>query len=417
MKHFRFSRRYNTAAFYTLGVIALGAVIVKLVWNYTDVFRVLGEFLSLLTPFFVGFVIAYLLNPVLRISERLVTFITGNRLSRRTGRAFALVLTYLFALFILTVFFSIVIPQIATSIASIAGQVPGWMLSLQTLINRLISEYDLYNIPNVQPDIWNKVVETATKLLSTASAVVTNAIPHVLSATMSVTTSLLNVIVGVIISLYLLLSKERFFAQTKKLLSALMPQRVVNKLVEIAHQSNEIFSGFISGKVLDSFIIGLLCFAGMTLLRLPYATLISVIVGVTNVIPYFGPFIGAIPSILILLLIDPIQALWFGIFVLVLQQVDGNIIGPKILGDSTGLSAFWVIFAITVFGSLMGVLGMFIGVPLFAVIYSLIRQFCEWRLAAKGMATRTEDYAADRRFLMEKRAEPKPPRRPKRTKS
>lgn len=417
MKHFRFSRRYNTAAFYTLGVIALGAVIVKLVWNYTDVFRVLGEFLSLLTPFFVGFVIAYLLNPILRISERLVTSVTGNRLSRRTGRAFALVLTYLFAIFILTVFFSIVIPQIATSIASIAGQVPGWMLSLQTLINRLISEYDLYNIPNVQPDIWNKVVETATKLLSTASSMVTNAIPHVLSATMSVTTSLLNVIVGVIISLYLLLSKERFFAQTKKLLSALMPQRVVNKLVEIAHQSNEIFSGFISGKVLDSFIIGLLCFAGMTLLRLPYATLISVIVGVTNVIPYFGPFIGAIPSILILLLIDPIQALWFGIFVLVLQQVDGNIIGPKILGDSTGLSAFWVIFAITVFGSLMGVLGMFIGVPLFAVIYSLIRQFCEWRLAAKGMATRTEDYAADRRFLMEKRAEPKPPRRPKRTKS
>lgn len=417
MKHFRFSRRYNTAAFYTLGVIASGAIIVKLVWNYTDVFRVVGEFFSLLTPFFVGFVIAYLLNPILRISERLVTFMTGNRLSRRSGRALALVLTYLFALFILTVFFSIVIPQIAASIASIAGQVPGWILSLQALINQLISQYDLYNIPNVQPDIWNKLVETATKLLSTASSIVTNAIPHVLSATMSVTTSLLNVIVGVIISLYLLLSKERFFAQTKKLLSALMPRRVVDKLVEIAHQSNEIFSGFISGKVLDSFIIGLLCFAGMTLLRLPYATLISVIVGVTNVIPYFGPFIGAIPSILILLLIDPIKALWFGIFVLVLQQVDGNIIGPKILGDSTGLSAFWVIFAITVFGSLMGVLGMFIGVPLFAVIYSLIRQFCEWRLAEKGMATRTEDYAADRRFLMEKRAEPKPPRRPKGTKS
>ncbi len=417
MKHFRFSRRYNTAAFYTLGVIALGAVIIKLVWNYTDVFRVIGEFLSLLTPFFIGFVIAYLLNPILRISERLVTAATGNRLSRRTGRAIALILTYLFSLFILTVFFSIVIPQIAASIASIAGQVPGWILSLQTLINQLISEYDLYNIQNVQPDIWNKVVETATKLLSTASAMVTNAIPHVLSATMSVTTSLLNVIVGVIISIYLLLSKERFFAQTKKLLSALMPRRVVDKLAEIAHQSNEIFSGFISGKVLDSFIIGLICFAGMTLLRLPYATLISVIVGVTNVIPYFGPFIGALPSILILLLIDPIKALWFGIFVLVLQQVDGNIIGPKILGDSTGLSAFWVIFSITVFSSLMGVLGMFIGVPLFAVIYSLVRQFCEWRLAGKGMPTRTEDYAADSRFLVEKRAEPKPPRRPKGTKS
>ena len=140
----------------------------------------------------------------------------------------------------------------------------------------------------------------------------------------------------------------------------------------------------------------------MSIFGWPYAMLISVIVGVTNVIPYFGPFIGAIPSILILLMVEPWTALWFAIFILVLQQIDGNIIGPKILGDSTGLSAFWVIFAITIFGSLMGPLGMFIGVPLFAVIYSLVRQFAEWRLSQKGLPTATDDYASKEHPIIKK---------------
>lgn len=224
---------------------------------------------------------------------------------------------------------------------------------------------------------------------------------------MSVTSRVMSFVVGIIISIYVLMGKERFFAQSKKLLSALIPTPAVDRIVQITHQSHEIFSGFISGKILDSCIVGLLCFIGMVIFRWPYAVLISVMVGVTNVIPYFGPFFGAIPSVLIMLIVDPVKAIWLALFILALQQLDGNVIGPKILGNSTGLSAFWVIFSITVFGSLFGVVGMFIGVPLFAVIYSLVRQFCEWRLSCKGMPTGTADYASPEHTLIE--APPKKP--------
>lgn len=402
---FDFNRRYTTIALYALGVIVAGALIVAMMFNYVKISRVLNNVFELLTPFVIGFVLAYLLNPILRACERMLAFLTRDRISLRVNRVCSLILSYLFALLVLGLFFSIVIPQLASSIATLAGQISRWIFTAQTFINELIEKYDLQNIQNIQPDVWNTLRSTATQMLTKASSYVTDAIPHVFSATMTLTSGVFDAIVGVIISVYVLLSKERFFAQCKKLLNALMPHNVVEKLVSITHQSHEIFSGFISGKILDSCIIGLLCFAGMNLLRMPYATLISVIVGVTNVIPYFGPFIGAIPSILILFIVDPIKSIWFAVFILVLQQLDGNVIGPKILGDSTGLSAFWVIFAITVFGSLMGVVGMFIGVPLFAVIYSLIRQFCEWRLAQKGLPTRTSDYASDRHKLLNRKQE------------
>ena len=239
-------------------------------------------------------------------------------------------------------------------------------------------------------------------MLKNLSTALTSAIPQIIQTTVNVTASVLNVIIGFIISVYMMFSKELFFARIHKLFTALFPEKSVEKMASVIHQSNDIFSGFISGKILDSFIIGLLCFIFMSIFGWPYAMLISVIVGVTNVIPYFGPFIGAIPSILILLMVEPWTALWFAIFILVLQQIDGNIIGPKILGDSTGLSAFWVIFAITIFGSLMGPLGMFIGVPLFAVIYSLVRQFAEWRLSQKGLPTATDDYASKEHPIIKK---------------
>lgn len=408
-----FNRKYTTIAVYAVIVVAVSAVIVTLVQNHRGVLRSLGDFSSLLTPFVVGFVVAYILNPVLNtIERRILGRLLAGRLSQRVIRVISLILTYIFAIFVLSVFFSIVIPQIASSVVNLAVQIPGWFVTAQSFVNELVQRYDLVNMQNLIPDdTWKQVMDAVRGAINTLLSIVTNAIPQVWQTTLSVTTGVLNFIIGIIISVYILLSKERFFAQVKKLLNALIPSGVVQKLVDITHQSHEIFSGFISGKLLDSCIIGLLCFAGMNLMRMEYAMLISVIVGVTNIIPYFGPFIGAVPSILILLIVSPGQALGFAIFVLVLQQLDGNVIGPKILGDSTGLSAFWVIFSITVFGSLMGVVGMFIGVPLFAVIYSLGRQFCEWRLAAKGMPTRTADYASDQHMLLDGRE--KKPRQPR----
>lgn len=401
---FDFNRKYNTIAAYTLIVISIGAAIVLAIFNISQVGALFLKIFSILTPFLWGFAIAYILTPVLKYCERMLNRLSRGKLKPRPQRTLSVICTYLFALIVLVVFFRIVVPQIAQSFATLASQIPGWIEQLKVLTMDLVEKYHLQNIDlnGVEAATFDKLLNTLQEMLKNVSAALTSAIPQIIQTTVNVTASVLNVIIGFIISVYMLFSKELFFARIRKLLTALFPEKSVEKMASLIHESNDIFSGFINGKILDSFIIGLLCFIFMSIFGWPYAMLISVIVGVTNIIPYFGPFIGAIPSILILLMVDPWTALWFAIFILVLQQIDGNIIGPKILGDSTGLSAFWVIFAITIFGSLMGPLGMFIGVPLFAVIYSLIRQFAEWRLTKKGLPTATEEYASKEHPIIKK---------------
>ncbi len=401
---FDFNRKYNTIAAYTLIVIVIGAAIVMAISNISQVGAFFAKIFSILTPFLWGFAIAYILTPVLKYCERMLGRISKGKLKPWPRRTLSVICTYLFALIVLIVFFRIVVPQIAQSFATLASQVPGWVEQLKVIAMELIEKYDLQNIDlnALEATTFDKLLNTLQGMLKNLSTALTSAIPQIIQTTVNVTASVLNVIIGFIISVYMMFSKELFFARIHKLFTALFPEKSVEKMASVIHQSNDIFSGFISGKILDSFIIGLLCFIFMSIFGWPYAMLISVIVGVTNVIPYFGPFIGAIPSILILLMVEPWTALWFAIFILVLQQIDGNIIGPKILGDSTGLSAFWVIFAITIFGSLMGPLGMFIGVPLFAVIYSLVRQFAEWRLSQKGLPTATDDYASKEHPIIKK---------------
>ena len=195
----------------------------------------------------------------------------------------------------------------------------------------------------------------------------------------------ISAVTALISSVYMLMGKDRLLRQLRKAVLALLPLPRARSVLEVCSHANRVFGGFIIGKIIDSSIIGVLCFVCMTLLRLPFAVLISVIVGVTNIIPFFGPFIGAVPSILILLIVDPIAALKFAVFVLLLQQFDGNILGPKILGDSTGLSALWVLVAIIVSGGLFGFAGMVVGVPVFAVLYALASSFFARRLREKGI--------------------------------
>jgi len=196
------------------------------------------------------------------------------------------------------------------------------------------------------------------------------------------------------VSVYLLASKEKMIGMCKKLVYASMKTERANEFVDTMRHVNSIFGGFINGKIIDSAIIGVLCFIGVTILRMPYPLVLSVIVGVTNIIPFFGPYIGAIPTTLLVLLYNPIQGIIFVVFVLALQQLDGNVIGPKILGDSTGLSSFWVIFSILFAGGMFGVLGMIVGVPAFATIYYLVKKAVEKRLQKKKMPVETECYQA-----------------------
>ena len=409
MKKLPLSRRYLTISFYAFLVVIVSALCILAVTNYTTVLNIIKNLLSILTPFILGGCLAYILNPVLKTCERILNAIFKDRLSRRARRTIGMLLTYIFAIALLAVLLQIILPQIIDSIKNLIPQITAWINTLPVILNDLATRYqlDINQLTQTQTItmIWNNIQTTITGFISD----LTTLIPQLFQLTTSLVGSLLNVLIGIILSVYLLASKELFYAHAKKLGYALFPKRVMDKLLEITHTSNNIFTGFIVGKIVDSTIIGVLCFIVMALFNWPYAMLISVIVGVTNVIPYFGPFIGAIPSILLLLIIDPRTAVMFGIFILILQQLDGNIIGPKILGDSTGLSAFWVVFSITLFSAIMGPIGMLIGVPTFAVIYSLIRDFAEWRLKTKNMATATDDYASPEHAIIHKDASPPHP--------
>ena len=226
-------------------------------------------------------------------------------------------------------------------------------------------------------------------------AFISSFLTQVVSITTKVVSSVIEVVMGIIISVYMLSDKEKLIAQTKKVLSALLPERALREVIQVAHDSNQKFSGFITGKIIDSTIIGILCAVGMLIFRMPFVALVSLIVGITNVIPYFGPIIGAVPGVILVLIGgDLMQALFFAIFVLALQQFDGNILGPAILGQSTGLSAMWVVFAILLFGGLYGFVGMIIGVPLLAVIFGVLRGIVNALLRKKGLSTDSRDYAS-----------------------
>ena len=395
-----FNKKYTTIAIYTVIVLALSAGIILAMIHLDKVRAILNNFIGLLSPFIWGFVLAYLLNPILNAVENGLQTLCKNKFPRKAARAIGILTSYAALILVLVIFFKIVIPQLIDSVTSLTSSITIWVTEITPLIsqllNNLASDYDLQNLSlaGVDSDIVSKITSTITEMVKGFSNYLTVAIPQIVQTAASLAGGVFDVVMGLIISIYLMFSKEKFFAHVKKFLYAFFPKPAVEKLIDVTHESNHIFSGFISGKILDSAIIGVLCFICMSLFGWPYAMLISVIVGVTNVIPYFGPFIGAIPSILILLIVDPKVAILFAIFILALQQLDGNVIGPKILGDSTGLSSFWVIFSVTVFGSLLGPIGMFIGVPLFAVIYSLVRQLAAWLLERKGMSSDTKDYSS-----------------------
>ena len=265
-------------------------------------------------------------------------------------------------------------------------------------MNNLMKFMDKYFEAN--PNIENLVQQLMTTYSTEFNHYVnSNVLPQMESLLRTVSLSLIsvlkamwNLIIGLIISIYVLFSKETFSAQTKKIIYSIFPTSNANGLIHDMRFVSDTFIGFISGKIVDSIIIGLLCFIGTTLLNIPYALLVSVIVGVTNVIPFFGPYLGAIPSALLVLMISPMKCLTFLIFILILQQLDGNFIGPKILGQSTGLTGFWVIFSITIFGGLFGVLGMIIGVPFFAVVYAFIKRLVEKVLRKRELSVKTTDY-------------------------
>lgn len=405
---FRPNRHYTTVAIYAFLVVAAAILFYEAVMNFSAIIGGAKSFLQFVQPVVNGFIFAFLLNPMLRMyDDRVLVFLSRGRMSSKPRRVIGLLLTYVTIFLIVGLFFRMVIPQLLLSIESLFDTVPKYLSGVNNLyysLLRFLEDFEIISgnteLEMLLGDLTQKVRDTLNGLFEGAYEYLAGLIPQVFSASARITSSLINFLLGIIISIYFLFDREKLFAQAKKICNALFSERINGLIYDVATDANRVFSGFIVGKIIDSAIIGLLCFIVMAIAGWEFPVLISVIVGVTNIIPYFGPFIGAIPSILILLIVNPMQALLFGIFVLLLQQFDGNILGPKILGDTTGLSALWVIFAIMLFSGLFGVLGMFIGVPLFALIYTTVKRIVAYLLSRKGKSTDTRDYASDKNPLI-----------------
>lgn len=346
-------------------VVFAGVAFYMALSNFDALRAQLRAWLGILSPFVWGLVIAYLLDAPVRFFE--------SKLGGR--RKLSILISYVLAFLVVGFLLRMVLPQIGDSLFLLAGRIPSYLDNLSVLMqNSRLDELGL-----------DKVLGSYQELLEKATGMVSSFLPKIVGYGVAIGNGFISAVTALISSVYMLMGKDRLLRQLRKAVLALLPLPRARSVLEVCSHANRVFGGFIIGKIVDSSIIGVLCFVCMTLLRLPFAVLISVIVGVTNIIPFFGPFIGAVPSILILLIVDPIAALKFAVFVLLLQQFDGNILGPKILGDSTGLSALWVLVAIIVSGGLFGFAGMVVGVPVFAVLYALASSFFARRLREKGI--------------------------------
>ena len=349
-------------------------------------------------PIIDGFVLAYLITPILNKIEKCIIkplYLKANipmtPKSKRRMRAMSILLTIVLILVVLYEFFGLIIPEVVRSIQSIIFQMPMYINNLTNWALGLIKDN-----PDLEAAVNQLINQYSVKILDYVN---TNLLPHIngLIKTLSLSVlgifkALWNFVIGFILSIYVLGSKEKFAGQAKKIAYALFDRKAGNEIISNFRFIHSTFIGFIGGKIVDSIIIGIICFVCTSIIGTPYAILVSVIIGVTNIIPFFGPWIGGIPSALLVLMVDPVQALYFAILILVIQQFDGNILGPKILGDSTGLSGFWVIFAITIFSGLFGVLGMVVGVPIFAVIYAGVKSVVDRLLRKKDLPTEIQPY-------------------------
>lgn len=355
-----------------------------------------GKLLSAAMPIIMGLVLAYLMNPVMlwleRCCKKLLTGrIKSERKLKKVSRGLAIAGSVIILIAIIALLIAAIVPSVISSIAGLINTLPDNVSSVINMIktgnfgDSKIAEMASKGLQDATDYIENYATE---KIIPEAQKYVA----QITTGVISVVKAILNFIIGIIVMVYVMSIQETLTGQCKKIIYALFKPKAGNIMVETIMKANEIFGGFISGKILDSLIIGIIAYIGCLIMHIPSTVLVAVIIGVTNVIPVFGPFIGAIPSLLIVVIQSPWHALYLLIFIVILQQVDGNIIGPKILGSSTGLSTFWVMFAILIGGGMFGFLGMLLGVPVFAVIYYIVRRLVNYALRKKKLPEGTLEY-------------------------
>jgi len=405
---------YLAAGLTAFVVIAASLLLFFLLFHLEAVRRFFGTLGVILRPIFMGAVIAFLLLPVHRsILRFLLAMTTEKRKEDHRNLAFlnlvAIVFSLLLALLLIYLLLAMVLPQVYESVVGLVQSVPDYIQVVQGWLQTFFEDnpdiqaavMSVYNSSAASLEQWLSSdilpnLESVSSALEWARKDILPNLTGVVAGVSGVLIGLLvlvkDLLIALIVSVYLLARKDIFAAQSKKIVYSVFPTSIADAVVGEVRNAYKIMSGFINGKLLDSLVIGLISLVCCNLFKFPYPALLSVIIGVTNIIPFFGPFIGAIPCGLLVFLISPLQAIYFAVFILVLQQFDGNILGPKILGETTGLASFWVLFSILLFGGLFGFGGMVLGVPVFAMIYSVISRMVAHGLRSRGLPVATEEY-------------------------
>ena len=382
---FESNKKYFTISIYTIAVILIGCVIFRFITQWSNTSKLISQLWDILFPFFMGFLIAYILNPVVAFFQRNVSMKLLKKKSANAQRGLAILISYLVMVGFIIVCLRFIIPQLYDSIRELSLMIPDIYKSIMSIF-----EHYRENSTDMFPGQIADMIETKTlpKLFELTNNLLTNIVPMLYEASMSFAKGLFNLFIAFIVSIYMTIDKFILKNAGKRLVLAIFNENFSYRVLRTLKDCHNIFSGFIIGKSIDSLIIGLLAFVAMTILKLPYTVLISVIIGVTNMIPYFGPFIGGFPAVLVALMTgDLFHALAVLVFVFALQQFDGLFLGPKILGDVVGISPFWVLLSITVFGHFFGFIGMFLGVPMICVIRMLFNDIIDFRNKMKELDT------------------------------
>lgn len=340
--------------------------------NYQSILAEVASFFNLIRPFIYGFAMAYIFNlPMKYFLKKLPKTITKGR------TLLAAFCSLLSIAIIFTFIVSIVVPQLVDSIASLAETIPSYIEESKVLVDRLLTQYD------ISEELMQQIETYSGQIQQIALSIGSNALPSIINTLMGITTSIANLFMAVVIAVYLLISKEKLNRQVKDMCYAFLPEKANAYCLHIGELSNKTFSSFISGQLVEAIIIGVLCYIGCLVLKIPYAPIVSVVIGCTNIIPIFGPIIGTAVCGVLILFVSPLQAVIFVIFGICLQQFESNLIYPRVVGSSVGLSGLWVLFAITVGGGMFGLMGMVLGLPFFAVAYTLLRETMKRRIAEK----------------------------------
>ncbi|NLC54260.1 MAG: AI-2E family transporter [Erysipelothrix sp.] len=381
---FKNNEKYLSIAIYAFLVLAASIVFYLVVSEVSGVFSHLKVFTTIFTPITIGFVMAYLFNFILKMYENRIT--PKLNLKIRFQRFVGVFLTYITVLILLLLFLQFILPQLLSSLIGLVNDIPNHVRNISNMFYDLSGKFEF-------TDEFNAIItERFNYFTNYVISLSSDIVPKLANITRMVLSSVLNIILGLVISIYVLIDKEKFAGQFRKMTNAILPLKAADKTMELIDRANNIFGNFLSGKILDSSIVAVLTFVILIIFKIPYALLVAFIIGVSNIIPFFGPFIGAIPAFFIILFVSPQKALLFLLLIFIIQQIDGNIIGPKILGDSLGISPFWILFSLLISGKVFGFVGLIIGVPLFVFIYSIIKELVELRLKQKGLPIETSAY-------------------------